>query len=85
MKTIYLLIIFSALSLSVMIVVDYILGAKAEFLNAYSVVQRLLGQAPTFGDSMVAKKYGAVGEFGVVIIANFLIGVILTLIVRLFK
>ena len=44
MKTIYLLIIFSALSLSVMIVVDYILGAKAEFLNAYSVVQRLLGR-----------------------------------------
>ena len=37
-----------------MLSVDYFIGAQAEFLNAYSVVERLVGKAPTAGDSLVA-------------------------------
>jgi hypothetical protein len=68
-----------------MILVDYIIGSKAEFLNAFSVLQRLIGQQATYADSMVAKKLGAAGEFIVVIIANIAIGGILTFVTRIFK
>ena len=85
MKTLRLLIAFFALSLLIMISVDYIIGPEAEFINAFSVVQRLLGQSPAFGDSLVAKKLGATGEFFAIIIANFVISGIMTFIVRLFK
>ena len=67
-----------------MVIADIVLGPKAEFLNAYSVLQRLMGQAPSVGDSMVARKLGAIGEFAVVIAANLIIGGMLTVIVRVF-
>ena len=71
-------------SLAVMIIVDVILGPKAEFLNAYSVVQRLIGQTPSAGESLVAQKLGAFGEFIVVLATNLAVGGILTALVRLF-
>jgi hypothetical protein len=71
-------------SLVVMIVVDVILGPKAEFLNAYSVVQRMIGQTPSAGESLVAQKLGAFGEFVVVLATNLAVGGILTALVRLF-
>lgn len=42
-----------------MIVVDALLNAKAEFLNAYSVIERILGRAPSAADSLVAQKSAA--------------------------
>ncbi len=82
MKTTYLFLTLSVLSLFIMVVADIILGAKAEFLNAYSVLQRLVGVAPSAGDSLVAQKLGAIGEFFVVVAANTAIGGILTVIVK---
>ena len=84
MKTMHLIIIFSVLSLATMILVDYIIGPKAEFLNAFSAAQRLIGQEPTFGYSMVATKFGSVGELIVIIIANLAAGGTLTFITRFF-
>jgi hypothetical protein len=84
MKTLYVFLGLSAASLIVMIVVDILLGPKAEFLNAYSVVERMLGRTPSAGESLVARKLGPVAEFGLVIIANLVIGGILTAAVRLF-
>lgn len=83
MKTAYLFLLFNAASLIVMLVVDFVLGPKAEFLNAYSVLQRLVGQAPSAGESLVARNIGVPGEFAAVIGANLIIGSILTAIVRL--
>jgi hypothetical protein len=74
----------SALSLVVMILVDRMLGARAEFLNAYSVMQRLFGQLPEVGDSLVARQLGATGELAVVLVANLAIGLVLTGIYRWF-
>jgi hypothetical protein len=68
-----------------MTIVDYSIGAKAEFLNAYSVLQRLFGHHPTAGDSMVAQYYGAVGELAVVIVINIIVGVFLVFMISLFK
>ena len=74
----------SVASMLIMIVVDYIIGSKAEFLNAYSVLQRLMGQEPAAGPSTVARKLGSLGELGVVVLANLAIGGILTATARLF-
>ena len=67
-----------------MVIVDFILGPKAEFLNAFSVMQRLIGQQTTTGKSMIANTFGTVGELAVVIIVNIIIGVLLTFIMQLF-
>jgi len=67
-----------------MTLVDFVIGPKAEFLNAYSVFQRMVGQTPSAGDSLVAQKLGAFGEFGVVLVANAAVGGILTAVVRSF-
>ena len=52
----------SLLSLIAMIVIDRSMGSRAEFLNAWSVLERLLGRAPSAGQSLVAARMGAVGE-----------------------
>jgi len=83
MKTLSLFLGLSAASLVVMTIVDFAIGSKAEFLNAYSVVQRMIGQTPSAGDSLVAQKLGALGELGVVLGANLAVGGVLTAVVRL--
>lgn len=68
-----------------MIMVDIILGPKAESLNAFSVVQRIIGQAPSAGESLVAQKFGALCELLVVLAANLAVGGILTTLIRFFS
>jgi len=65
-----------------MVVIDYLLGEKAEYLNAYSVLERLLGKEPSVSESMVARQYGASGELAAVLITGLLIGLIFTLLAR---
>jgi len=67
-----------------MIVVVFILGSKAEFLNAYSVVQRMMGQEASSGESLVAKKLGTCGEVGVVLATNLAVGGTVTGLIRFF-
>ena len=69
--------LLSVVSLVAMILIDRVLGARAEFLNAWSVVERLLGRSPTAGTSIVAQRIGALGELVVVIVANAAIGTLL--------
>ena len=82
-NTLTLFFILTAISLTVMSVIDYILGAKAEFLNAYSVFERLTGHSPSAGTSWVAQEYGAMGELFCVLLANVIIGGILTFFARM--
>ena len=74
MKTLHLFLGLSVASLLVMLVIDAILGPKAEFVNAFSVVQRIVGQTPTSGSSLAAQKFGAVAELVFVLVANLIIG-----------
>ncbi len=83
MKTLPLFLLLSAASFAVMLVADVVLGAKAEFLNAWSVVERLLGRAPTAGDSAVYRAVGAAGELLCVFAIHLAIGGLLTALVRL--
>ena len=68
-----------------MTIVDMVLGSRAEFLSAFSVVQRIIGQTPSHGDPLVAQKLGAFGEFVVLLAVNLVIGGILTMLVRIFS
>ena len=77
--------LFAAISMASclsMVFIDYLLGPKAEFLNAYSVLERLLGREASIPDSMMASRFGDWGELVAVIGANLLLGVILTLSVK---
>jgi len=75
--------ILSVPSLLGMILIDRALGARAGFLNAWSVIERLVGRSPTAGSSVVASHVGALGELVVVIAANVAIGTLLAMAARL--
>ena len=70
-------LVLTLVSLVVMGLVDRALGARAEFLNACSVWERLLGREPEAEASMVAAQLGAVGELVVVLVANLALGFLL--------
>ncbi|MEJ2085292.1 MAG: hypothetical protein P8Y44_06390 [Acidobacteriota bacterium] len=78
-----LTLILSGLSLTAMILIDHALGQSAEFLNAWGVVERLLGRSPAAGTSLVASRLGAIGELMLVLLVNLGIGALLALTVRL--
>ena len=69
--------ILSVSSLLVMALIDRALGSRAEFLNAWSVFERLLGREPSAGASFVALRIGALGELLAVLLANTAVGTVL--------
>lgn len=77
------LILLTLTSLVIMIIVDYLIGPKAEFLNAYTALQQLFNVKSDNPDSFVASRLGSAGELLVVILVNMLIGGLLTVIYRL--
>ena len=78
-----LAIVLAVVSFAGMVLIDRALGSRAEFLNAWSVVERLLGRPPGAGTSVVAQHLGAPGELAAVVIANAAIGTLLAAVVRL--
>jgi len=72
----------SAACLIAMILIDKALGPRAEFLNAWSVVERLLGRAPSAGDSSIARHFGAMGELLIVLLANAAVGAVLAVLIQ---
>ena len=64
--------------LAIMVVVDYLISDAAEFLNAWSVIERALGREPTAGDSAVYRLVGGFGEALVVLTATFVIALAIT-------
>lgn len=70
-------------SLSIMLIVDYVLGAEAEHLNAWVILNRLLGNATTVGDSLAIQKLGLVGATLLMLAINFIFGIILIKLITL--
>jgi len=83
MRFLFLFIVFTVLSVFVMVVVDFRIGEQAEFLNAWSVIERLLGKTPSAGNSLVFNKVGAFGELAIVLAINTLIGAALAFLAKL--
>lgn len=82
MKTLTLFCCLSLASLCLMTLIDAFMGDKAEYLNAFSVLQRMFGFEPRAGTSQLARQFGVVAEGLIVLVANLSLGAILTLIVR---
>lgn len=74
--------LFSLLSCSVMVVADYFLGPKAEFLNAFTALQRIVQQEPRIAKTLVAREFGETGELLAVIAVNLIIGAIATAVTK---
>ena len=72
-------LLFSSLSLTIMTIVDFMIGAQAEFINAWSVIERLTGQPSSAGNSFVYNKTGGIGELFIVVLINSFIGLLLAL------
>lgn len=70
-------------SLSIMLIVDYVLGAEAEHLNAWVILNRLLGNATTVGDSLAIQKLGLAGATLLMLAINFVFGFILIKLITL--
>lgn len=83
MKTVPFLIALSITSCAVMIVVDYFLGAQAEFQKAYSVIERLAGEDQPTASFLVATRVRASGELAGVLAVNMISGAILTILIKI--
>ena len=83
MKTVTLIAVLSVVSCIVVVVIDYFLGPKAEFLNAYTAFERISGRESSVSDSFIFRQFGAVGEFVGVLIVSVLGGLVLTFFLRL--
>ena len=70
--------------LCIMMIIDYVLGAEAEHLNAWVIVNRLLGRETGIGDSLAIRQFGLAGATFLMLFLNTLFGAILIQLIRLF-
>ena len=70
--------------LCIMIIIDYVLGAAAEHLNAWAIVNKLLGRDSGIADSLAMRHLGLTGATLLMLIANALFGVALIHLIQLF-
>ncbi|WP_424961833.1 hypothetical protein [Ekhidna sp.] len=71
-------------SVCIMIIIDYILGAEAEHLNAWVIVNRLIGNKTTIGDSLAIQHFGLVGATFIMLAINTVFGAVLIQLIKLF-
>lgn len=69
--------------LGIMIIVDYVLGAEAEHLNAWVIINKLFGNDVGVADSLAIKKFGLFGATAVMLLLNTIFGFILVQIIKL--
>jgi len=84
-RSIGLFLVLSAVCFGVFVLVDYLLGTRAEFLNAWSVVERLAGREPAAGPSTIARAVGPTGELFIVAAICVAAGAVLTALWRLLR
>lgn len=89
MKTLFnypfaIYLIATIASLSIMIIIDYIIGAEAEHLNAWVIINRLLGNDIGIGDSLAIQHLGLAGATFLMLALNTAFGAILIQLIRLF-
>ncbi len=68
--------------LFIMIVIDYLLGPEAEHLNAWVIVNKLVGNDLGIADSLAIKSFGLYGAAILMLIVNSILGLVLMLLLR---
>ena len=83
----YLLISYvvaTIVCLCVMIIVDYILGAEAQYLNAWVIVNKLFGRKIGIGDCLALRQFGIAGSTVLMLVINTIFGITSIQIIKLF-
>lgn len=70
-------------SLCIMVIIDFILGAEAEHLNAWVILNRIFGNDTGIGDSLAIRKFGLAGATLLMLIINTVFGFLLLQLIRL--
>lgn len=68
----------------IMVIIDYVLGAEAEHLNAWVIINRLFGRETGIGDSLAIRQLGIVGATAVMLMMNTIFGLVLIQMIKLF-
>ncbi|MCB2076629.1 MAG: hypothetical protein KDE55_02910 [Novosphingobium sp.] len=55
-----------------MVAIDLAIGTRAEFLNAWSVIERLFGRTPEADNSMIAQRFREAGELLIAAVVRLL-------------
>ena len=66
-----------------MIIVDFVLGAKAEHLNAWVIINRIFGIETGLGDSLAIRYLGLMGSTLIMLFMNTIFGIILIQLIKL--
>lgn len=69
--------------LCIMVIIDYILGAEAEHLNAWVIISRLFGRDTGVGDSLAIQYLGFPGATFLMLLVNSIFGIILIQLTKL--
>lgn len=77
-------IIAAIACICIMVIIDYVLGAEAEHLNAWVIINRLFGRETGIGDSLAIRHLGIVGATAVMLLMNTIFGVVLIQLIKLF-
>lgn len=73
------------ISLVVMVIIDHRLGYEAEFLNAWTIINKLIGQGSQMPDSFVIREFGLIPATIIMLTANALIGALLVQFLKLVR
>ena len=87
MKTLFnypvsIYLIAGVASMTIMIIIDYILGAEAEHLNAWVIINGLFGIDTDIPDSLAIRQFGLYGATGLMLVINFITGFLLIHVLR---
>ena len=70
--------------LSIMVIIDYLLGAEAEQLNAWVILNRLVGRETGIPDSLAIRQLGLAGATLAMVVMNMLFGTVLIFLLKSF-
>jgi len=68
--------------LCIMILVDFLLGAEAEHLNAWVIINRLFGNKTSVGDSLAIRCLGLYGAAMLMLFADTIFGILFIQLIR---
>ncbi|MCP4311128.1 MAG: hypothetical protein GY790_07700 [Bacteroidetes bacterium] len=63
--------------LAIMIAIDYLLGAEAKHLNAWVIVNKLIGNDIGIADSLAIMSFGLYGAAILTLVINSIFGIVL--------
>ena len=82
----FIYVVGTVASLCIMVLIDYFMGAKAEHLNAWAIINKLVGIDPKVPDGLAIRKLGLYGAAFLMILVNIIFGfVLITIFKYLFR